>query len=71
MKDNSFIVRWEDKKTVNVNYYNYTLLLQLLVILLALLKKDKTYFGGTRKIFKNPKHIEQCNVFIGSVDMSD
>ncbi|KAG1682589.1 PiggyBac transposable element-derived protein 4 [Nymphon striatum] len=61
-KDNSLVVKWEDKKSVHVITTCYSA---------GLIEKDKTYFGGVRKVFKKPYQIEKYNEYMGSVDMAD
>ena len=61
-KDNSLVVKREDKKSVYVITTCYSA---------GLIEKDKTYFGGIRKVFKKPYQIEKYNEYMGSVDMAD
>ncbi len=61
-KNNSLIVKWEDKKSVHVITTCYSA---------GVVEKDKTYFSGARKVFNKPLQIEKYNQLMGSVDMAD
>ena len=61
-KENTLVVKWQDKKAVHVISTKYKA---------GLVEKDKTYFGGVRKVFKKPCSIEKYNTYMGGVHMAD
>lgn len=61
-KGNTLVVKYQDKKEVNVLTTHYTA---------NLVEKTKTYYSGKRTFYYKPLHIERYNALMGRVDKTD
>ncbi|XP_066971798.1 piggyBac transposable element-derived protein 4-like [Macrobrachium rosenbergii] len=61
-RGNTLVVKYMDKKEVNVLTTLYTA---------GMVEKCKTYFGDKTVFYNKPLHIEKYNSLMGSIDMAD